>query len=491
MDDGDGAALCRLGGDVAHEAAVVGAGEAAVGDEGGAGGKAAAIEELHGLVHLPHAGTALGALVADDHHVAGPDLAGQDGLLGGLLRVEADGLALKVVEALVKGAGLGDAGVGGQVAPQHGHAAGIAEGIADGVDDVVGQGIEVAVGRQRLLQGLAGDGEDAGVQPIAQLLHDPGHGAVPVEVDHVVLVGGGEDLGDLGRDAGELVKLLHHVDAQLGLVGDGGQVHDGVGGAGHGQADLDGVADGLVGDDLPGADPLADQLHDPHAGLLGQGHAAAGGGGSGGAGGDGHAHGLREGAHGVGGAEIRAGAAGWAGGVLHGGVGLLGHPAGGEHAVSLGEGALVRLVAVELAAALHGAAGQQDAGDVQTGGSHQHAGDDLVAGAQQHQAVKEVDLGHGLHGAGDQLPGGQDVVHADLALGDAVAAAHHAELHRRAAGPVDAGLDLLRHLAQVIVAGNALAPGVGDADEGTVLHVVRGKAHGLVGRSVVLVFGTL
>ena len=33
-------------------------------------------------------------------------------------------------------------------------------------------------------------------------------------------------------------------------------------------------------------------------------------------------------------------------------------------------------------------------------------------------------------------------MHADLALGNAVAAAHYAELHRRAASPVDAGLEM-------------------------------------------------
>ena len=80
---------------MAHKAAVVGAGEPAVGDQCGGLGQTAAVEILHSLVHFAHTGAALGTLVADDHHMTVMDLTGQNGLLGGLLRVEADGLALE------------------------------------------------------------------------------------------------------------------------------------------------------------------------------------------------------------------------------------------------------------------------------------------------------------------------------------------------------------------------------------------------------------
>ena len=40
---------------------------------------------LVGLEHLAHAGAALGALVADDHHIAGVDLTRIDGGNGGVL----------------------------------------------------------------------------------------------------------------------------------------------------------------------------------------------------------------------------------------------------------------------------------------------------------------------------------------------------------------------------------------------------------------------
>ena len=127
----------------------------------------------------------------------------------------------------------------------------------------------------------------------------------------------------------------------------------------------------------------------------------------------------------------------------------------------------------------HRAAGNQNGRNVQTSGSHQHTGNDLVAASQQHQTVKQVDLGHGFDGVGDQLTGGHDEVHAVMSLTHAVAAADHAELNGSAAGPVDAVLHPLGDLTQVVVAGNAFAPCVGDADDGP-LQVIGGKAHGLV-----------
>ena len=186
---------------------------------------------------------------------------------------------------------------------------------------------------------------------------------------------------------------------------------------------------------------------------------------------------MAQGAHGVGRAQVGAGAAAGAGRILQRHVFRLRDLPGGEHAVGLRGGGLVGLAAIELNAALHGAAGQQDAGNVQPCRRHQHTGDDLIAGAQQHQAVKQVDLGHALDGVGDQFPGGQDIVHTAMAVGHAVAAADHAELDGRAAGAVNAVLDPLGHLPQVIVAGDTLAPRVGDANDRP-LQVLRGKAHG-------------
>ena len=413
------------------------------------------------------------------------DLAGQDGLLSRFLGVKADGLALEVVQALVKGTGLGDAGVGRQVAPQHRHAAGIAKGIVHGVIHQAGGGIAVFVRGDVLRQRMRGDGHGVRLQHGLQVLHQPGHTAVIIEVDDIILAGG-IHLGDLGGSAGQGVELIQDSDVQPRLVGDGRQVHDGVGGAAHGQARLDGVADGAVGDDLPGGDLLFHQLHDLHAGLLSHHHADGGGGGGQTAVRQGHAQSLGQSAHGIGSTQIGARAAAGAGGVLESHILRLCNLSGGEHSVGLGAGGLVGLAAVKLHTALHGAAGQEDAGDVQPGSGHQHAGDDLIAGPQQNQAVKQVDLRHGLDGVGDQLPGGKDVVHPVMALAHAVAAADDAKLNGGASGPVDAILYPLGHLPEIIMAGHALTPCVGDADHRP-LQVLRGEAHGLQRRPVVLV----
>jgi hypothetical protein len=49
--------------------------------------------------------------------------------------------------------------------------------------------------------------------------------------------------------------------------------------------------------------------------------------------------------------------------------------------------------------------------------------------------------GHHFNGVGDQFPAAQRVFHADVIHGDAVADADDTELHRGAAGHVNAGFD--------------------------------------------------
>ena len=489
MHQSDSAALGSLGRDVTDKAAVVGAGEAAVSDQRGGLCQTAAIQILHGLVHLAHAGAALGAFVANDYDVAIMDLAGQNCLLSLFLRIEADSLAFKVMQALVKGTGLGDTGVGSQVAPQNGHAAGKAEGIINGADGTAGVGIQILMGCNVLADGMRGDSHLIVIKKfVGHVLHHAHHAAILEEVDDVV-VAGRIHLGDLRRRTGEVVKLRQNIDIQLSFVGDGDQVHHSIGGAAHGHAGLDGVADTAIGDDLAGSDLLLHQLHDLDAGFLGQSQAASGGGGGQAGVRERHAHGLSQRAHGVGSAQVRAGTAAGAGGIFQRDILFLGDLAGREHAVGLSAGGLVGFTAVKHLAAFHGAAGQHDAGDIQAGSCHQHTGDDLVAGAQQDQCIKLVDLRHGLHGVGDDLAVGQDVVHTDMAVCHAVAAADHAKFHRGTAGAVDTVTDALCDLPQIEVAGVGLTPGVRNADDGT-SQVIRGETHRLVGSTVILIAKT-
>ena len=80
--------------------------------------------------------------------------------------------------------------------------------------------------------------------------------------------------------------------------------------------------------------------------------------------------------------------------------------------------------------------------------------------------------GQGLHGVGDQLPGGQGIVHPPMAHDDAVAYADGGHHHRRAAGGVDAGLDSVGQLAEMGVAGDDVALGGHDTDQGLLQFLI-------------------
>ena len=311
------------------------------------------------------------------------------------------------------------------------------------------------------------------------MLHDTGDTTGPVEGLHLRL-GSGIDLGDLGRGLGKSLELLQHVHIQLRLVGDGGQVQHGVGGAADGHGHLDGVADGLLGEDLTGGDALLAQLYNGTAGLEGVAQTAGVSSGDQSATGQGHAQCLGHAAHGVGGAKEGTGAAAGTGGVLQRVVLALGDLTGLQHTQGLGDGGQVGLTAVELDAAQHGTAHADNAGDIQTSRRHQHGRHDLIAGGQQHQTVQPVGLCHDLHGVADDLTGGQNVVHTLMALCHTIAGSDGAELHSGAAGGIDAVFHILSHLVQIVVAGNQRVPGVGNADQGLALlqFAVR-VAHGL------------
>ena len=126
----------------------------------------------------------------------------------------------------------------------------------------------------------------------------------------------------------------------------------------------------------------------------------------------------------------------------------------------------------------HRAAGNQDGRNVQTSGSHQHAGHDLVAVRDEHQTVQLVRLRQRLYAVRDQLTACQRVLHADVTHGNAVAYADGIDFKRHAACHIDAGLYGFGNLVQVVVPGDDIAFGAKDRDERTV--------HFLIGESVCL-----
>ena len=136
-------------------------------------------------------------------------------------------------------------------------------------------------------------------------------------------------------------------------------------------------------------------------GALGEGVAAAVRGGGGGGTGQGHAEGLTDGGHGVGGVHAAAGTLARADGFFDAGQVLHAHLAGGAGAHGLegvDQGDFLFGAVLELDPAGHDRAGiEEDAGQVQAGRRHQHAGEGLVAAGQQDGAVDPLGLHDGFH----------------------------------------------------------------------------------------------
>ena len=166
--------------------------------------------------------------------------------------------------------------------------------------------------------------------------------------------------------------------------------------------------------------PFLHHLHDGHTGVLCQLQALGVDGGDGAVAGQGDADGLAQAVHAVGG--VHTGAAAAAGAAVAGAVLQL---LVGDHTGLIGTHGLEHLGKADLLAAVgtgqHGAAGADHGGHIHAHGGHDHAGHDLIAVGHQHQAVQLVGHQHGLHAVADQLAGGQGVLHAHMAHGDAVA----------------------------------------------------------------------
>jgi hypothetical protein len=163
--------------------------------------------------------------------------------------------------------------------------------------------------------------DQAGPVQFAQDGHDA---AGPVHVFHVVELGGGGHLGQVGHLARQAVDVLHgEVDARLPRRRQ--QVQHGVGGAAHGDVQAHGVLEGLEAGDVArqGAGVVLlviapGQVHGQPAGAQEQLPALGMGGQQGAVAGQGKPQGLGQAVHGIGGEHAGAGAAGGAGGTLGG-----------------------------------------------------------------------------------------------------------------------------------------------------------------------------
>jgi hypothetical protein len=174
----------------------------------------------------------------------------------------------------------------------------------------------------------------------------------------------------------------------------------------------------------------------------------------------GHAEGLGRARHRVGGEHAAAGALAGARVALDV-VELLAGDAADRAGADALEGVLDGDVAVADPAGQGRPGVQEDGGEVEPGGGHQHARLGLVAPGEQDGAVQALGVHHALHGVRDDLAADQAGAHALVTHRDAVGHRDGAELQREPAGLVHA---LLRRLGQPVereVARGDLVPGRG------------------------------
>ena len=359
------------------------------------------------------------------------------------------------------GAALDHAAVRSDVAPQDLQAAGLGVGVFDGADGLFVQDVGTL---DVLAQGLAGDGGHIQIQQalLGQLCLHSGDAACGVEVGHV---GGacGSQMAEVGGPGADLIEELQ-VDGHTGLVGNGQQMQDGIGGAAQRHIAGQCVADGALVDDLAGGDALVDHVHDGHTGVLGQLQALGVDRRDGTVAGQGNADGLAQAVHAVGG--VHAGAAAAAGAAVAGAVFQL---LVGDHTGLVSAHGLEHLGKADFLAAVaagqHGAAGADHRGHIHADRGHDHAGHDLIAVGHQHQTVQLMSHQHGLHAVADQLTGGQGVLHAHMAHGDAIAHADGRDQDGGAARHLHTGLHGIGDLIQIHVAGHDLAVSADHADQ--------------------------
>ncbi|OPZ46014.1 MAG: hypothetical protein BWY94_00928 [Actinobacteria bacterium ADurb.BinA094] len=276
---------------------------------------------------------------------------------------------------------------------------------------------------------------------------------------------GGVHAGDLRRRAPELREVVDRQGVS-GLTCDGHQMQHRVGGAADRRHRAHGVLDGSTRDDAPGAHAGLDEPHDALAGVLSGAESGGVGGRDRRTAGQAQPHRLGRTAHGVRGPEVGARPTTRLAAVLQGHEGALVHLAALQQRDGVvGRGA-VGGSPLELDAAFGRAADHHDGGHVEPGGRHEHAGHDLVAGAEQHEALEGVSTHHHLDGGGDDLPRRERVVGAEVVIGQAVTDAGHAELDGGPSGARHAALDGGGDRPQVRMSGDEGAVGVRDADDG-------------------------
>ena len=195
-------------------------------------------------------GPPVGTLVADDHHVAGVDLAAEDGLAGLLLGVKARARGRCASASTGSTAAFLTMPPSGAMLPCRTRRAptGARCGLSCVRHDLAVGGLGAAL--EVLGHGAhAGEGARVEQAELGQLVHDHRHAAHGVQVDERARAGGLE-LHQVRGACADAASQSSMVMGQPASVRDGGEVQHRVGGAAEGHVALHGVVDGGRGDDV-------------------------------------------------------------------------------------------------------------------------------------------------------------------------------------------------------------------------------------------------
>ena len=454
-------------------------GEAAVGDERDRGIQLHASQRRGRVEHFAHARTTLRTFVADDNNVTRHDLSVVDGGNRIFLAVEYARRTLMHHHLRCNSRTLNNTAVLSDVAPQNSDAAGLHIRILDRTDNFR---IAVDYALQVLADRLAGAGDERQVEEITlgQFLHDGRNAACHVKLLNVMRACRSQ-MTDIRHLAGQLVQGFQ-LQRNTCFICDCQQMQNRVGRTADGHLAAQRIAECLRRQNVARLDVLLDQLHDLHAGMLCQMNAGSRNSRSRAVARQSHTDGFGQAVHRVCGVHARARATARAGIALCFVEGRVVHHAGLVSADSL-EGLGQRYLFTAEMACQHRTAGNQNGRNVQTSGSHQHAGNDLVAVRDEHQTVQLMGLCQRLYAVRDQLTACQRILHADVAHGDAVAYADSRNEHRRAACHADTGLNRVRDLIEVDVTRNDLGIRRNDTDD-RLLDLLVGHTAGAQQRTV-------
>ena len=243
----------------------------------------------------------------------------------------------------------------------------------------------------------------------------------------------------------------------------------GVGGATHGDVERHGVEEGVACGDASWQHAVVavavvseGVVHDEPGGILEEAHAVDVGGHDGAVAGQRETDGFGERVHRVGSEHAGTTAAARTGALLEFGDVIIFHLRVG----SLHHGGDEVGVLPAPPSGLHGASADENGGDVEAHGSHQHAGGHLVAVGDAHHGIGLVRVDHVLHAVGDDVTRGQRVEHAVVTHGDAVVDGDGIELCGIAAEFLYLALHHLSYFVQVGVSRHKLREGIDHGDDG-------------------------